>query len=148
MKKIYYECNDLNSLGEAAEILINYFRGETKFAFFGEIGAGKTTLISLICKELGCIDEVNSPTYTIVNEYETNSNKKIFHLDCYRLETELEAMHSGIDEIVNSEHFCLIEWPQKIEGLLTDKLVSVNIDLKNDKRLITMQMINKSEVLN
>lgn len=148
MKKIYYECNDLNSLGEAAEILINYFSGETKFAFYGEMGVGKTTLISLICKELGCVDEVSSPTYTLVNEYQTNGNKKIYHLDCYRLENEAEALRSGLQEILYSESFCFIEWPQNIESILPEKLVSVNMELKNSKRLITMQLINNLNVLN
>lgn len=148
MKKIYYECNDLNSLSEAAEILVNYFKGETKFAFYGEMGAGKTTLIGLICQELGCVDKASSPTYTVVNEYQTNSSSKIYHLDCYRIESEIDALQSGIHEILDSEAICFIEWPQNIEGLLTEKLVSVSIDLVNNKRLITMQLVNKTQVLN
>ncbi|NJO90083.1 MAG: tRNA (adenosine(37)-N6)-threonylcarbamoyltransferase complex ATPase subunit type 1 TsaE [Chloroflexia bacterium] len=87
-------------------------------AFYGEMGAGKTTLIKAICKELGVGDTTSSPTFSIINEYVANSRKPIFHFDFYRIDNESEAYDFGYEEYFYSGELCLIEWPEKIESLL------------------------------
>lgn len=88
--------------------------------FDGQMGAGKTTLIKAISKELGVIDVANSPTFSIVNEYKTTTNQTIFHFDLYRLEQEEEAYDMGIDEYFESGNWCFIEWPEKTPNLIPD----------------------------
>lgn len=87
-------------------------------AFYGEMGAGKTTLIKAICKELGVLEITSSPTFSIVNEYIGSNSSPIFHFDFYRLNSESEAFDFGYEEYFYSGHLCLIEWPEKIEKLL------------------------------
>ncbi|WP_136468659.1 tRNA (adenosine(37)-N6)-threonylcarbamoyltransferase complex ATPase subunit type 1 TsaE [Flagellimonas onchidii] len=94
--------------------------------FFGDMGAGKTTLIKSIVKELGASDEANSPTFGLVNEYHDNSgNLLAYHFDFYRLENELEALDLGLDDYLSSGAWIFIEWPEKIQSLLPQDSVSI-----------------------
>jgi len=102
--------------------------------FYGEMGVGKTTLIKEILKQLGVKDNVSSPTFSLVNEYHTNKDAKIFHFDFYRIETEEEAMDMGIEEYFYSDSLCLIEWPNKVENLLPLNTVSIKITLENNQQ--------------
>lgn len=102
--------------------------------FYGKMGVGKTTLIKEIAKQLGVIDTVSSPTFSLVNEYHTTQNKKIFHFDFYRIETEEEALDIGIEEYFYSDNWCLIEWPNKVENLLPLKSVTISITKKNNQQ--------------
>ena len=104
----------------------------------GKMGAGKTTLISEICKQLGILDEPSSPTYSIVNEYVTKSNETIYHFDCYRLETMEEAIDIGIEDYLFSGNYCFIEWAEKIEKLLPDNYVRVKVQEEQGTRIITI----------
>lgn len=106
--------------------------------FEGEMGAGKTTLISEICRQMGVVDDPSSPTYSIVNEYFSEKNGTIYHFDCYRLESEEEAYDIGLEDYLFSSNYCFIEWPDKIEKLLPDNYVRVTIQAKGAIRLITV----------
>lgn len=138
--KINFECHDLRDLPEAAEILLSGFVSERVFAFYGEMGAGKTTFISALVKELGSKDAVQSPTYALVNEYHTLKNEVIYHFDFYRLRDEQEAFESGMVDLIDSGAYCFMEWPDKITGLLPNRFVKVNIRRVNEVRIISMEL--------
>lgn len=95
------------------------------FAFHGDMGAGKTTLISEICRQLGVEEETVSPTFSIVNEYEDAEGNPIFHFDFYRIDSNEEALDLGLDEYFDSGALCFMEWPEKIEAFLPDETVDV-----------------------
>jgi len=108
--------------------------------FYGEMGVGKTTLIKEIVKQLGVADTVSSPTFSLVNEYLTTQNKKVFHFDFYRIDTEEEALDIGIEEYFYSNNWCLIEWPNKVENLLPLKSVTISITTNsNQQRTIELK---------
>ncbi len=114
----------LNELPDVAKKIIDSLQlnklksNKNCFAFYGEMGAGKTTLIKAICKELGVGDTTSSPTFSIINEYVAESGKPVFHFDFYRINNESEAYDFGYEEYFYSGELCLIEWPEKIENLL------------------------------
>jgi tRNA threonylcarbamoyladenosine biosynthesis protein TsaE len=113
---------------------------ETKVLLFdGEMGAGKTTLIKEIVKILGSIDNVSSPTFSLVNEYETQTGP-IFHFDFYRIDDEEEAMDIGFEEYLDSNNWKLIEWPEKVENLLPREFTKIQIKvLENGLREINLE---------
>jgi tRNA threonylcarbamoyladenosine biosynthesis protein TsaE len=100
--------------------------------FYGEMGAGKTTLIKAIVKALGAQDVASSPTFSLVNEYRT-ANGRIFHFDFYRIKDETEALDMGIEDYLSTDAWKLIEWPQKIENLLDEDVQKVEVSTKNGK---------------
>ena len=118
---------DIKQLKLISEKIIEYADGEKVWLFKGELGAGKTTLIKYICKAFGVKDLVNSPTFSLVNEYRNIRNDIFFHLDFYRINDETEAMDIGADEYIYSDHYCFIEWPSKIPSLIPDKFLEINI---------------------
>ena len=103
----------------------------------GELGAGKTTLVQMICKNMGVDEQVTSPTYTLINEYTTNNHKKIYHFDFYRIEKEDELGQIGFYEYIDSNNICLIEWPQIAEKYIEDMpYMEINIHKKHEGREI------------
>jgi tRNA threonylcarbamoyladenosine biosynthesis protein TsaE len=105
--------------------------------FDGEMGAGKTTLIKSICKNLGVMDEVSSPTFSIVNEYKTVDGKTVYHFDFYRVKSIEEAYDMGVEDYFNSGNLCLIEWPEKIKEILINEIaLNILINQKNNQRFI------------
>lgn len=102
------------------------------FAFYGQMGAGKTTFIAAVCKALGIEEPVNSPTFAIVNEYVADNGETVYHFDCYRLNTLRDALNIGIDEYFASGNICFIEWAENIEELLPVDTVRVNIVVEDD----------------
>jgi tRNA threonylcarbamoyladenosine biosynthesis protein TsaE len=100
--------------------------------FNGAMGAGKTTLIKKLCKHLGVNEPTSSPTFSLVNEYHTNNNQYIYHFDCYRLKTEIEALDMGIDEYLYSGHWCFIEWAEKITTLIPEQHSIITIEVLPD----------------
>jgi tRNA threonylcarbamoyladenosine biosynthesis protein TsaE len=119
----------LEEIGTAAQEFVQYISSSDLqsniFAFFGQMGAGKTTFIKAICKELGVADAVNSPTFTIVNEYRAAKGFPIYHFDFYRINKITEAYDIGIDEYFCGDGLCLIEWPEKIKEILPDDCFQV-----------------------
>lgn len=107
------------------------------YAFYGPMGVGKTTFISEMCRQLGSEDDANSPTFSIVNEYLTDSWGTVYHLDCYRLDSEEEAFDAGVEDIFDSGQTCFVEWPERIEGLLPEDAVVVELRLgENNERIL------------
>jgi tRNA threonylcarbamoyladenosine biosynthesis protein TsaE len=104
--------------------------------FHGEMGAGKTTLIKALAKELGVNESTTSPTYSLVNEYRTTDNKTIYHFDFYRLNKEIEAMDMGADEYFYSGNWCFIEWAEKIPNLIPDTHSVISISILADKKRV------------
>ena len=136
-----FKVHHLDDLPEVAEKLIANFPTSRIFLFFGEMGAGKTTFIQSLCSGLGVQDKVSSPTYSIVNEYQSDGGK-VYHFDFYRLKEESEAFDMGYEEYFYSGNYCLIEWPEKIENLWPSEYVKVTISVVNDQdRLITANSV-------
>ncbi len=108
--------------------------------FYGQMGVGKTTLIKEICKQLMVLDLISSPTFSLVNEYQTSKNEKVFHFDFYRITNEEEALDMGIEEYLDNDDWCLIEWPENIENLLPLDAVEIHLTiLENEQRNIQLK---------
>ncbi|MBR5820865.1 MAG: tRNA (adenosine(37)-N6)-threonylcarbamoyltransferase complex ATPase subunit type 1 TsaE [Alistipes sp.] len=125
MKQIHIDSEE--QLNEVAEALLSSLGGRTVVALRGEMGAGKTTLIRAVAEALGASDQVTSPTFALVNQYESGNGERIFHFDFYRIEDEREAFDLGYEEYFYSGDLCFVEWPEKIEGLLPEELMEVRI---------------------
>ena len=119
MKSI--ESYSLINLDEVAMTIIEHCKDQSLWAFYGEMGAGKTTLIKAICKQLDVRDEISSPTFSLVNEYQTSDKKKVYHFDFYRIKQIEEVYDIGYEDYFYSGAVCLMEWPEKIEELLEDE---------------------------
>ncbi len=119
----------VNEIEDVAEQLIKNLKTKT-LLIYGEMGAGKTTLIKAIVKTLGSKDVVSSPTFSIVNEYELK-NDKIYHFDLYRIKDLEEAYNFGIEDYLFNNNWILIEWPEKIEGILLDDFDYINIKISS-----------------
>jgi tRNA threonylcarbamoyladenosine biosynthesis protein TsaE len=126
-QKVIY-ANSVEDLNGCATELAAFAGAERIWLFYGEMGAGKTTLIKAICEVLGAAEPVTSPTFSIVNEYSAATGK-IFHFDFYRLKNETEALDLGYEEYFYSGDYCLIEWPEKISGLLPEHYLRISIGL-------------------
>ena len=124
------EIKDLEHIREAAKAFIGVMGDHHVFAFYGGMGAGKTTFIKAICEELGVEDVVTSPTFAIVNEYEGSC--PIYHFDFYRIKKLEEVYDMGYEDYFYSGALCFIEWPELIENLLPDDAVKVTIEEETD----------------
>ena len=131
MKK-FYTVKSVSELETIACALIDSCPNDSVFAFFGAMGAGKTTFIKSLCSVLGVKERVNSPTFAIVNEYTLLNESRVFHFDFYRIDKPLEAIDIGFFEYIESGRFCFIEWPEKIENLLPENCVYVHIELDDN----------------
>lgn len=128
----------LDKIADAAQEFVAQMGHRRVFAFYGGMGAGKTTFIKALCQQLGVKDAVTSPTFAIVNEYGSDIGP-IYHFDFYRIKNLAEVMDLGFDDYAYSGHLCLIEWPELIEDLLPDNTVSVHIEeTDNGMRKITV----------
>lgn len=108
--------------------------------FNGEMGVGKTTLIKQLCKTLGVKDATSSPTFSLVNEYQTDTNQIVYHFDFYRLNKETEALDMGVDDYLYSGNWCFIEWSEKIENLIPEQHTVITIELlPNGERLLELK---------
>ena len=128
-------------LPAAAAEIISYSANSRIFLFYGDMGAGKTTLIKSLCECLGTTEVVTSPTFSIVNEY-IGAKNRIFHFDFYRLKNESEALDMGYEEYFYSDAYCFIEWPEKIPNLLPDHYVKIQISVTgSNSRQILVEKI-------
>lgn len=141
---MHYKISSVNDLSQVAKDIVELTKKVKIVAFFGPMGAGKTTLIKKICHLFGVKDEVNSPTFALVNEYKDADSKPIYHFDFYRIKKLEEVFDIGYEDYFYSGHICLLEWPQMIENLMPDEFVKVEIALgeKETERLIDIDIKN------
>jgi tRNA threonylcarbamoyladenosine biosynthesis protein TsaE len=129
----------LADLPDIAATIISSVKNKT-LLFYGEMGVGKTTLIKEICKQLQVKDNISSPTFSLVNEYQTKNYESVFHFDFYRIEDEQEALDMGIEEYFYQNSWCLVEWPENIENLLPLDAVQLKLSvLENGQRNIQIK---------
>jgi tRNA threonylcarbamoyladenosine biosynthesis protein TsaE len=134
-------CKSTDDLDKISHEILRLFPDRRVLGFYGQMGAGKTTLIKNLCKHLGVTDIVNSPTFAIVNEYRTVQGEPVYHMDFYRLTSSRELMDIGCEEYFYSGNYCLIEWPGKFEELLPDNFVYIQIVVNetNQGRIISFE---------
>ena len=134
---IILKIENLRKIDVVAKSFVEKMGDKKVFAFNGKMGVGKTTFINAVCKMMGVTQIVNSPTFSIVNEYETASGKIIYHFDCYRIQKIQEALDLGAEEYLYSGNYCFIEWSENIAPILPDYLVNVDItELEDGSRSI------------
>lgn len=126
--------SSLEDLPAAASVLIEEAKSEPIILFEGPMGAGKTTLIKELCRQLGVQENVSSPTFALVNEYEGAAGKLIYHFDFYRINDEREALDIGAPEYFESGNLCLIEWPSMIPNLLPERCLLVQLEVDDEGR--------------
>ena len=127
---------NLEQLNSVSKQILEHTLPHKKFAFYGEMGVGKTTLIKFLSLHLGVTNMVSSPTFSIVNEYPINGDDKIYHFDFYRIEDEQEAFDIGYEEYFFSNAYCFIEWPEKITNLIEEDMVRIKISTEGTTRRI------------
>jgi tRNA threonylcarbamoyladenosine biosynthesis protein TsaE len=131
------EIKSLNEINQVAVKFLKAYPRERIFAFYGQMGVGKTTFIKALCEEMQVVDYVTSPTFAIINEYQTADADSIFHLDFYRTKNIQEVYDLGYEDYFSSGDYCFIEWPELIESLLPLSTVKVYIrEAENKKRVI------------
>lgn len=129
----------IDKIDEAAKKFIDAMGDNTIFAFYGKMGAGKTTFIKAVCENLGVKDVINSPTFAIVNEYLAGNGEPIYHFDFYRIKKEQEVLDIGYEDYIYSDCLCFMEWPELIEDLLPEDAVKVTItDLEDGRRVVAL----------
>lgn len=124
--------SSLSETDAAARQFLSETAGHRLLAFYGQMGAGKTTFTVALCKALGVTDSVNSPTFAIVNEYMLADGDTVFHFDFYRIKNNAEAMDIGVEDYFYSGKLCIMEWPENIEDLLPEETLAVHISVNPD----------------
>jgi tRNA threonylcarbamoyladenosine biosynthesis protein TsaE len=131
----------LNDIDKTAIQFLSLVDKKKIIAFHGEMGAGKTTFIHAVCEALGVKDAVSSPTFAIINQYQTKKNESIYHIDLYRLKNDEEAVQAGVEDCLYSGNRCFVEWPGKAAGLLPENTLHVHIaPVNNDTRKLTINL--------
>ena len=123
-----------NQLDQVAEAILKAYPEERVFGFYGEMGAGKTTLIKAICRVLGVHDVTSSPTFAIIHEYWTDGGEPLYHFDFYRIDEPADASRVGFEEYLYSGHYCFIEWTEKVEEILQGDFIPITIERVDEKR--------------
>jgi tRNA threonylcarbamoyladenosine biosynthesis protein TsaE len=131
------EISSLSELNKVAEKFIEAHPADRLFAFYGKMGSGKTTFIKALCEKLQVVDYVTSPTFALINVYETELSREIYHFDFYRIKGLEELFDLGYEEYFFSDKYCFVEWPELIEPLLPPNTVKVTItEIENGRRII------------
>ena len=129
MQDTTFEINNIEELSQVSDLLISLRDKSNIIAFYGNMGAGKTTLIKNLCAKLGVQDEVNSPTFALVNEYQTDTFDSVFHFDFYRIKSLEEVFDIGYEDYFYGGNLCLLEWPELIDPLMPEHFIKVEITL-------------------
>ncbi|MCY7351315.1 MAG: tRNA (adenosine(37)-N6)-threonylcarbamoyltransferase complex ATPase subunit type 1 TsaE [Cytophagaceae bacterium] len=132
MPQITLRCASLSAIDETARAVLDVGASVPVWLFEGDMGAGKTTFIKALCRRLGVVNLVQSPTFSLVNEYETEMGETVYHFDFYRIKSETEALDMGIEEYFDSGNYCFVEWPSKIENLWPPHPLMVRIEVEAD----------------
>ncbi len=136
--------SDLKHIKDVADQFLKAFPEPAVFCFYGSMGAGKTTFIQALCEKLEVEDVVNSPSFSIVNEYNRRNGDAVYHFDFYRLKEEEEAFDLGYEDYFYSGNYCFVEWPEKIESLLPQKRYDVHFVVLDDmSREISVVDVNE-----
>ena len=135
-----YHVENLDALPEVAKLFLRDFSASRIFAFHGDLGAGKTTFIKVLCEQLGVKDAMSSPSFSLVNEYRDEKNNPIYHFDLYRLKSPQEAFDIGMEEYLYSGNYCFVEWPERAAEILPDDTVHVHIREENGARQIRVDV--------
>ncbi len=132
---------ELNSIAQVAKMAWKEGKNKKVWAFYAPMGSGKTTFIHALCEMLEVKDTVSSPTFAIINEYKSTVAGTVYHMDWYRLKDEEEAMNAGVEDTLTSGSLCLVEWPEKAEGLLPDDTFHIHIEALDERtrRIFTPQ---------
>ena len=127
MQDITFEINNIEELSKVSDLLLEWRDKSNIIAFYGAMGAGKTTLVKNLCQKLGVNDEVNSPTFALVNEYQTETFDSLFHFDFYRIKSLEEVFDIGYEDYFYGGSLCLLEWPELIDPLMPEHFIKVEI---------------------
>ena len=131
----------LDKIDTAARTFLNAIGERKVIALHGQMGAGKTTFVHAVCDALGVRDAVSSPTFSIINEYTTEANSPLFHIDLYRLKNEGETIEAGVEDCLYSGNLCFIEWPEIAPGILPDDTVHCYLSVKgNNERMLQIKL--------
>ena len=131
-----FTVKDIQELEPVTDEIIQLTKEFSIFCFYGNLGAGKTTFIKIICEKLNIQDATSSPTYPIINEYKTSDNRIIYHIDLYRLKSIEEAHNIGIEEYLYSGNLCFIEWPDNFESILPSTHIKIKITKFEESRTV------------
>lgn len=132
MQEVFKAVFALDKIQQTASSFLTQLNGHKRFAFIGGMGAGKTTFIKTLCHQLGTVDLVTSPTFSIINEYTSNNGGLIYHFDFYRIEKSDELFGIGLEEYFESDAYCFIEWPEIAHAFLPDDTLEVRIAEQQD----------------
>lgn len=127
----------LTGIEEAVSAIISASASRPVIAIEGQMGAGKTTLITAVCKSLGVVDSISSPTFSIINEYRTGRGEVIYHMDLYRLVSEKEAINAGVEDCLYSGNRCFVEWPERIPEIFPPNVLRCKLSIgpNSERRL-------------
>lgn len=143
MQDITFKINGIEELSKVSNLLISWRDKSNIIAFYGNMGAGKTTLVKNLCSKLGVQDEVNSPTFALVNEYQTETFDSVFHFDFYRIKSLEEVFDIGYEDYFYGGSLCLLEWPELIDPIMPEHFIKVEIALgdTDDSRVVRCSVV-------
>ena len=129
-------CEGLEALPSICNQLLTFSADVKVWLFDGDLGAGKTTTIKQLCRDLGSIDDPSSPTFNLINEYLTDGGYPVYHFDFYRIESEEEAFDIGVEEYFDSGYYCFVEWPERIPSLWPDRHIMLKLSVDEAERRV------------